>query len=99
MPAEDGAGWLVRLFPYAPAALFAAGVLVAIYCLYLTLKPRQRHLEAEEKLLLVFTITMLIVPIALLIGISAWFATLSIHTGISTATGFTLASVAFLLKD
>jgi hypothetical protein len=75
------------------------GVLVTIYCLvYLTVKAR-RQLLGEEKILILFTIVMLLLPVALLIGISAWFATLSIPAGACVAVGFTLASVSFLLQD
>ncbi len=99
MPAQDGAGWLIRLFPYAPAVLVVVGVLVALYCLrYIAFKAKRQRV-GEEKILLLFAIVMLVLPVALLFGISAWFATVSIPAGVCFAVGFTFAAVAFLLQD
>ena len=99
MPAQDGAGWLLRLVPYSDVAMCAISVLITVYCLYVTLKRRPlKRLDGEVKLLLLFVTSMVILPVSLLLGIAAWFATLSILAGISAAAAFCSATV-ILIDD
>lgn len=99
MPAQDGAGWLIRLFPDAPSVLMVVGLLITLFCLRSIVVKEKRKLLGEEKILILFTSVMLVLPTALLFGISAWFATLSIPAGVCVAVGFSCASLAFLLQN
>lgn len=99
MPAQDGAGWLVRLMTCAPEVLISIGLLVTLWSLSMILRPRARRLQGEERLLLLFVTGMLLAPLSALIGVSVWFATLSILAALALALSFVLASVAFMLRD
>ena len=99
MPAQDGAGWLIRLLPIAPTMIMVATTLIILYSLYLILKPKTRTLLGEEKILVFFLVSMLLPPIAALIGLGAWFATMSIPVGCSAAISFMLGMTAMLLKE
>ena len=99
MPAQDGGGWLIRLCPYAPILILIVAALITLYSIYVLLRRRKQHLEGEEKILLLFFLLMLDLPVAALLGISTWFATLSIAAGVCSAVSFIFASTAALLKD
>ncbi|MBY0551494.1 MAG: hypothetical protein K2W95_29705 [Candidatus Obscuribacterales bacterium] len=99
MPAQDGAGWLLRLYPDACTVLLVLELLLIVRCLLCLSRARFRQLCGEEKILLLFVGVTLLPAVAALIGIAAWFASVSVWVGVGAAMSFYLCSVAFMLRD
>ncbi|MDZ4837360.1 MAG: hypothetical protein SGJ27_26540 [Candidatus Melainabacteria bacterium] len=99
MPARDGAGWLLRIFPEAPAILIVLELLTIAYCLFAILRHREQRISGEEKILLFFCCFALLLPTSMLIGISAWFATQSVTVGIGAGVSLFIGAIAFMRKD
>lgn len=99
MPAQDGAGWLLRLYPDACTVLLVLELLLIARCLLSLSRVRSRQLCGEEKILLLFVGVTLLPAVGALIGIAVWFACVSVLAGVGAAMSFYLCSVAFMLRD
>lgn len=97
MPARDGGGWLLRLFPEADTVLLVLELLVMAYCLWKLCQPLPYLPSGEEKLLLLFFWCVVLPGIAALIGIATWFACLSVLAGVGAAVCFCLCTVVAMM--
>lgn len=97
MPAHDGGGWLLRLYPDACTVLLVLELLVIVYCLWKMRQPLPYLPSGEEKILLLFLWGTVLPAFSALIGIATWFACLSVVVGVGAAVCFCLCTVVAMM--
>lgn len=97
MPARDGGGWLLRLYPEADIVLLVFELLLTAYCLCKLRQPLPFLPSREEKILLVIVWCTILPTLGALIGIGTWFACLSVLAGVGAAVCFCLCAVVAMM--